>query len=131
LATLHANNANQTIKRILNFFPESAHKQLLMDLSLNLSAVVAQRLLPGVSGALVLAHEVMLRTAYITDLILKGAIDEIRSAITKNSEPGMQSFDQCLLDLHTKGLIDMPTALAHADSRTDLSLKLRLSSTNI
>ena len=126
ISTLHANNANQAIKRILNFFPESAHRQLLVDLSLNLNAVVAQRLLPGTSGQMVLAYEVMMRTAYIADLILKGNIEEIRTSIGKNSEAGMQSFDQCLLDLFNRGLIDQRTALANADSRTDLGLKMRL-----
>ena len=127
ISTLHANNANQAIKRILNFFPDSAHDQLLMDLSLNLQSVIAQRLLPGKAGHLVLVHEVMMRTAFIADLISKGKIDEIRAAIAKNSAPGMQSFDQCLLELHSKGLIDQATALANADSRTDLGLKMRLS----
>ena len=128
ISTLHANNANQTIKRILNFFPEAAHRQLLVDLSLNLNAVIAQRLLVGTSGNLVLAHEVMVRTAYIADLIAKGNIDEIRTSIGKNAESGMQSFDQCLLELFHKGLIDQRTALANADSRTDLGLKMRLGS---
>ncbi len=126
ISTLHANNANQAIKRILNFFPDSAHGQLLMDLSLNLQSVIAQRLLPGNTGNLVLAYEIMMRTAFIADLISKGKIDEIRSAIAKNSEAGMQSFDQCLLDLHSKNRIDAAIALANADSRTDLGLKMRL-----
>lgn len=130
LSTLHANNANQAIKRILNFYPESAHQQLLMDLSLNLQAVIAQRLLPGTDGRLVLASEVMLRSAYIGELIRKGQIDEIRAAIHKGGDGGMQSFDQCLLDLVTSGQIDPDTALAHAESRTDLGLKLRLGPTS-
>lgn len=126
LSTLHANNANQAIKRILNFFPEAAHKQLLVDLSMNLHAVVAQRLLVGAHSKLVLASEVMVRTPYIADLIQKGSIDEIRSVIDKSAEAGMQSFDQCLLALFKKGQIDQATALANADSKTDLSLKMRL-----
>lgn len=128
ISTLHANNANQAIKRILNFFPDTAHAQLLMDLSLNLQSVIAQRLLPGTSGKLVLAYEVMLKTAFIADLISKGKIDEIRAAIGKNTETGMQSFDQCLLELHAAGSIDQLTALANADSRTDVGLKMRLNS---
>jgi twitching motility protein PilU len=126
LSTLHANNANQAIKRVLNFFPEAAHKQLLVDLSMNLHAVVAQRLLVGSHSKLVLASEVMVRTPYIADLIQKGSIDEIRSVIDKSAEAGMQSFDQCLLALYKKGQIDQATALANADSKTDLSLKMRL-----
>jgi twitching motility protein PilU len=126
ISTLHANNANQAIKRILNFFPDSAHSQLLTDLSLNLQSVIAQRLLPGAAGNLVLAHEVMVKTAFIADLIGKGKISEIRAAIAKNSETGMQSFDQCLLELYAKGLIDQATALANADSKTDVALKIRL-----
>lgn len=126
ISTLHANNANQAIKRILNFFPEAMHQQLLMDLSLNLQAVVAQRLLVGTQESMVLAYEVMKRTAYISDLIRKGNIDEIRASIDKNSDPDMQSFDQCLLGLYKKGLIDQQTALDYADSKTELNLKIRL-----
>lgn len=126
ISTLHANNANQAIKRILNFFPEASHQQLLVDLSLNLQAVVAQRLLVGTKDSMVLAYEVMMRTAYIADLIRKGNIDEIRASIDKNSDPDMQSFDQCLLGLYNKGLIDQQTALDHADSKTELNLKIRL-----
>lgn len=126
VSTLHANNANQTIKRILNFYPDSAHQQLLMGLSMNLSAVIAQRLLPSTEGHMVLASEVMLRSAFVADLIRKGQVDELKAAIVKSGEAGMQSFDQCLLDLVTAGRISPETAMAHADSRTDLSLKLRL-----
>lgn len=128
VSTLHANNANQTIKRILNFYPDSAHQQLLVDLSMNLSAVIAQRLLPSAGGGMVLASEVMLRSAFVGDLIRKGQVDELKAAIIKSGEAGMQAFDSCLLDLVNKGRITPETAMAHADSRTDLSLKLRLSS---
>ena len=126
ISTLHANNANQAIKRILNFFPESAHQQLLVDLSLNLQAVVAQRLLTGTNESMVLAYETMVRTAYIAELIRKGNIDEIRACIDKNSDADMQTFDQCLLGLYNKRLIDQQTALDYADSKTELSLKIRL-----
>lgn len=88
--------------------------------------MVAQRLLVGSHSKLVLASEVMVRTPYIADLIQKGSIDEIRSVIDKSAEAGMQSFDQCLLALYKKGQIDQATALANADSKTDLSLKMRL-----
>lgn len=127
ISTLHANNANQTIKRILNFYPDSAHQQLLVDLSMNLSAVIAQRLLPhAVGGSMVLASEVMLRTAYVAELIRRGQVDELKAAITKSGEAGMQAFDDCLLGLVSAGRITAEVAMAHADSRTDLSLKLRL-----
>jgi twitching motility protein PilU len=125
LATLHANNANQTIKRIVNFFPEDARPQLQMDLSLNLKAVISQRLIAARKGGQVLAAEAMLQTAYISDLILKGAVDEIKTAMSKGTEPGMQTFDQSLLDLYRRGTIDMDTAMLHADSRTDLQIKMK------
>ena len=131
ISTLHANNANQAIKRILNFFPEAMHQQLLMDLSLNLQAVVAQRLLVGTQDSMVLAYEVMVRTAYIADLIRKGNIDEIRASIDKNSDPDMQSFDQCLLNLYKKGLITQQAALDYADSKTELNLKIRLAGAGV
>ncbi len=126
LSTLHANNANQAIKRILNFFPETAHAQLLMDLSMNLRGVISQRLIKTVTGGLVLATETMLHSAYIGDLILKGAIDELKPAIAKSTEVGMNTFDQSLFELYRAGHIDMDTALAHADSRTDLGLRMKL-----
>ncbi|GAP35609.1 PilT/PilU family type 4a pilus ATPase [Piscinibacter sakaiensis] len=126
LSTLHANNANQAIKRILNFFPETAHAQLLMDLSLNLQGVVSQRLIKTRDGSLVLATETMLHSAYIADLILKGAIDELKPAIAKSVEVGMHTFDQSLFDLYRTGRIDQETALRHADSRTDLGLRMKL-----
>ncbi len=126
VSTLHAHNANQAVQRILNFFPEHAHRQLLMDLSLNLRAVVAQRLIKGTAGRLVPATEVMLLTPYVADLIQKGHIDELKTAILRGSEQGMCSFDQSLFRLVETGAISAQQAVAHADNRTDLSLKLRL-----
>ncbi len=126
VSTLHAHNANQAVQRILNFFPEFAHQQLLMDLSLNLRAVLAQRLIKGVAGDLVLATEVMLLTPYIADLIQKGQIDDLKTAIARSSEQGMCSFDQSLYRLVESGAITAEQAIDHADNRTDLSLKLRL-----
>ena len=126
ISTLHANNANQAIKRILNFFPETAHSQLLMDLSLNLQGVISQRLIKNLSGNIVLATETMLHSAYIADLIQKGAIDELKPAIAKSLEVGMHTFDQSLFELYRNGLIDLKTALLHADSRTDLGLRMKL-----
>ena len=126
ISTLHANNANQAIKRILNFFPETAHNQLLMDLSLNLRGVISQRLIKTITGNIVLATETLLHSAYIADLIQKGAIDEIKPAIAKSVEVGMHTFDQSLFELYRNGQIDMKTALLHADSRTDLGLRMKL-----
>jgi len=126
VSTLHANNANQAIQRILNFFPETAHHQILMDLSLNLKGVIGQRLLRGKSGQLVPAVEVMLLSPYIADLIQKGQTDEIKSAIAKSTDSGMITFDQSLYELYEKGDITQAQAIEQADSKTDLSLRIRL-----
>jgi twitching motility protein PilU len=126
LSTLHANNANQTLDRILNFFPDTARHQLLIDLSLNLKAVVSQRLLHAVDGTRVPAVELLLVTAYISDLIEKGEIATIREAMKQNAEAGMQTFDQALYTLYAAGTIGYAEALEHADSRTDLALQVRL-----
>ena len=130
VSTLHATNASQAIKRILNFFPESAHQQLRMDLSLNIQAIVAQRLVPARSGRLALATEVLLQSAHIADLIERGAVDELRSSLEKTSVMGTHSFDQSLLDLYQRGVIEQEVALANADSRTDLGLRMRLHSSH-
>ena len=128
VSTLHANNANQAQQRILNFFPETAHRQIQMDLSLNLKGVVAQRLIPGTHQRLVPAMEVMLLSPYIADLIQKGKSDEIKDVIAKSNEQGMISFDQSLYALYQQGDISLEQALDNADSRTDLSLRIRLHS---
>ena len=126
VSTMHASNARQAVQRILNFFPEEAHKQLLMDLSLNLRAIVAQRLVKSVPGPLVPATEVMLWSPYVAELIQKGQIDELRVAIERSGEPGMCTFDHSLYELQQRGVITAEEALAHADNRTDMSLRLRL-----
>ena len=126
VSTLHANNANQAVQRIVNFFPDDAHRQLLMDLSLNLRAVVAQRLVPGLAGRLVPATEIMLLTPYVAELIQKGQIDELKTAITRSGEQGMWSFDQSLLGMVEAGAISPEEAIANADNRTDVRLRLRL-----
>ncbi|MES2311671.1 MAG: PilT/PilU family type 4a pilus ATPase [Pseudomonadota bacterium] len=126
LSTLHANNANQTLDRILNFFPDTARHQLLIDLSLNLKAVISQRLLLAVDGTRVPAVELLLVTAYISDLIEKGEIATIREAMKQNSAAGMQTFDQALYALYSAGTIGYAEAIEHADSRTDLALQVRL-----
>jgi twitching motility protein PilU len=127
LSTLHANNSNQALERVINFFPEDAHKQLFMDLSLNLKSVVSQRLIPGLSEKLVPAIEIMLTTSYIADLILKGRVDEIKAAMGKSSDVGMRTFDQALYILYTSKKISLDEALKNADSRIDLALRVRLS----
>jgi twitching motility protein PilU len=126
VSTLHAANAGQAIKRILNFFPEAAHTQLFMDLSLNLQAILAQRLVPGLAGGRVVATEVLLQSAHISDLIQRGKVDELSQSLEKTSVMGTHSFDQSLLELVKRGRVDPEVALANADSRTDLSLRMRL-----
>lgn len=128
VSTLHANNANQVMQRIMNFFPEAAHRQVLMDLSLNLKGVVGQRLLAGADGKRVPAVEVLLLSPYVADLIQKGRIDEIKEAMAKSTEMGMMTFDQSLYDLYVRGDITQEQAIEHADSKTDLSLRIRLAS---
>jgi twitching motility protein PilU len=126
LATLHSNNADQTLDRILNFFPESAHPNVLMNLSLNLRAIVSQRLVRGVDGRRVPAVEVMINTPLIRDLIRRGQVHEIKEAMERSLEEGMQSFDQALFKLYKDGKVELEEALNSADSREGLSLKVRL-----
>ena len=126
LSTLHANNANQAMERVINFFPEDAHHQLLIDLSLNLAGVVSQRLIPGLHEKLVPAVEVMLNSPYIADLIAKGEFSTIKEAMGNSTEIGMCTFDQALYQLYTEGRISLEEALHNADSRTDLALRVRL-----
>lgn len=129
ISTLHANNANQAIERIINFFPEAAHKQLLMDLSLNLQGIIAQRLIPGKTKRLVPATEVLLQSPYISDLIRKGQIDQLKPAIANSVELGMHTFDQSLFELYKNKDITQAQAIEYADSKTDLSLHIRLTAT--
>lgn len=126
ISTLHANNASQAVQRILNFFPEEAHGQLRMDLSLNLKAVVAQRLIVGTHKRQVPAVEVMLQTHYVSELILKGQIEGLRGAIERSGEVGMCTFDQSIFQLFERGEIAQPEAVAHADNKTDMALRMRL-----
>ena len=129
LATLHANNANQALDRIVNFFPEERREQLLMDLSLNLRAMISQRLLPKEGGqGRVAALEVMLNTPLISDLIAKGDVVEIKEIMKKSRELGMQTFDQSLLDLYESGAVMYEDALRNADSVNDLRLQIKLHS---
>lgn len=128
LTTLHASNTYKALRRIVNFFPETAHRELFLDLSLHLRAVISQRLVPGVDNKLVPAVEVMLSSPYIQDLIDKGNIDAIRDAIEKSTDQGMQSFDQSLLELYHRGKISLEAALSNADSKNNLGIKIRLES---
>jgi twitching motility protein PilU len=127
LATLHANSANQAIDRIINFFPEERRQQLLMDLSLNLRALVSQRLLPKRDGkGRAAAIEIMLNSPLISDLIFKGEVHEIKEIMKKSRELGMQTFDQALFDLYETGQITYEDALRNADSINDLRLQIKL-----
>ena len=127
LSTLHANNANQTMDRVLNFFPEDAKQQLLLDLSLNLRAIISLRLIPGLNNQRVPAVELLLNTPYIADLIEKGKIDEIKEVMARSLEQGMQTFDQALFDLYKTGKITKENAILYADSKNNVGLKIRLS----
>jgi twitching motility protein PilU len=127
LATLHSNNADQTLERILNFFPESAHKNVLMNLALNLRAVISQRLVTGKDGRRIPAVEVLLNTPFIRDMIRRGQIHEIKEAMDRSLQEGMQTFDQSLYRLYKEGRIELEEALAKSDSRDGLALKIRLS----
>jgi twitching motility protein PilU len=126
LATLHSNNADQTIERILNFFPEAAHKNILMNLALNLQAIISQRLVIGKDGRRRPATEVLINTPRIRDLLRRGEIHEIKLAMERSLEEGMQTFDQSLYRLYKDGTIDLEEALSKADSRDGLALKIRL-----
>ncbi|WP_374243410.1 PilT/PilU family type 4a pilus ATPase [Zoogloea sp.] len=129
LATLHANSANQAIDRIINFFPEERRHQLLMDLSLNLRALISQRLLPMCDRkGRVPAVEVMLNSPLISDLIFKGEIPGIKEVMKRSSDLGMQTFDQSLFDLYERNLITYEDALRNADSMNDLRLQIKLKS---
>lgn len=128
LATLHANNSNQALDRIINFFPEERRHQLLMDLSLNLKAIVSQRLIPSKEKGRVPAVEILLNTSFISDLIFKGEVPAIKEAMKKGREYGMQTFDQALFDLYENGSITYEDALRNADSTNDIRLEIKLKS---
>ncbi|MBX3638209.1 MAG: PilT/PilU family type 4a pilus ATPase [Rubrivivax sp.] len=129
LATLHANSANQALDRIINFFPEERRQQLLMDLSLNLKALVSQRLLPREQGrGRIAAVEILLNTPLIGDLIFKGEVAEIKELMKRSRELGMQTFDQSLFDLYEARHVSYEDALRNADSVNDLRLQIKLQS---
>lgn len=126
LATLHSNNANQAIERIMNFFPQSRHKQIYQQLSLNLRAIVSQRLVRTPDGGRAPAVEIMLNTPRIAELILKGQIGEIKSAMEQSANQGGQTFDMALVKLVQEGLIEREQAIANADSQNEVRLKLKM-----
>jgi twitching motility protein PilU len=129
LATLHANSANQALDRIINFFPEERRSQLLMDLSLNLKALVSQRLIPKQDGkGRSAAVEIMLNTPLVSDLIFKGEVSEIKEIMKKSRNLGMQTFDQALFDAYENNIISYEDALRNADSLNDLRLQIKLNS---
>ncbi|MEN9373889.1 MAG: hypothetical protein RIR79_1441 [Pseudomonadota bacterium] len=128
-ATLHANSANQALDRIINFFPEERRAQLLMDLSLNMKAIVSQRLIPKQDGkGRAAAVEVMINSPLISDLIFKGDVTEIKEIMKKSRQAGMQTFDQALFDLFEANAISFEDALRNADSMNDLRLQIKLNS---
>jgi len=127
LSTIHANNANQTLDRILSFFPKERREQLLLDLSLNLRAIISQRLLPRLDGkGRIPAVEIMLNSPLISDLILQGRLDEIKDIMGRSRDLGMQTFDQALFDLFVRGAVTAEDALRNADSFNDLRLRIKL-----
>ncbi len=130
LSTLHANSANQALDRIINFFPEERHAQLFLDLSLNLRAIISQRLIPTIDGGRTVAIEVLIGTPRVRDLIKKGEVEAVKEVMEKSREQGMQTFDQALFDLYQAGKITLEEALRNADSPNNVRLKVTLSEKN-
>jgi twitching motility protein PilU len=127
LSTIHANNANQALDRILSFFSRERREQLLLDLSLNLRAIISQRLVPRTDKkGRIPAVEILLNSPLISDLIMKGSLDEIKDIMARSRDMGMQTFDQSLFDLHSVGIVSAEDALRNADSFNDLRLKIKL-----
>ena len=126
LSTLHANNANQALDRIINFFPEERRHQLLMDLSINLKGFISQRLIPTMDGKRTAAIEILLGTQTISDLIQKGDIHGVKEAMEKSKELGMQTFDEHLFRLYKEGVISITEALKNSDSPNNLKLRIKL-----
>ncbi|MFO1376496.1 MAG: PilT/PilU family type 4a pilus ATPase [Steroidobacteraceae bacterium] len=129
LATLHANSANQALDRIINFFPEDKREQVLMDLSLNIRAMISQRLVvrEKVAGRIA-AMEIMINSPLISDLIFKGEVAKIKEVMSRSTRLGMKTFDQALFDLYESGLIAYEEALRNADSKNELRLRIKLES---
>ena len=125
LATLHSNNANQAIERVMNFFPLERHAEMYLQLSLNLRAIIAQRLIPGIDGMRVPAVEILIDTPYTTDLIKKGEIDTIKQAMERSTHEGGQTFDQALFALYGEDRIDAEQAVVNADSANNLRIQMK------
>src|SRR5436190_16054909 len=129
LATLHANNANQALDRVVNFFPDERRDQLLMDLSLNIRALISQRLVPREAGSgRIAAMEIMLNSPLIQDLIFKGEVAKIKEVMSRSTRLGMKTFDQALYELYETGFISYADALRNADSKNELRLRIKLES---
>jgi twitching motility protein PilU len=126
ISTLHANNANQALDRIINLFPDDRRTQLLMDLSMNLQCIVSQRLIPALTGSRCAAFEVLLGTPMVGELILRGEVDNIKDLMQKSEAIGMKTFDSALFELYQEGLIDEEEALRNADSENNVRLKIKL-----
>ena len=126
LSTLHANNANQALDRIINFFPEERHNQLLQDIGLNIQAFISQRLIPTIDGKRVAAIEILIGTPIIRELITKGDIMEIKEIMEKSEELGMQTFDSHIYKLYKEGIISLEEAMKNADSPSNLQVKMNL-----
>jgi twitching motility protein PilU len=125
LATLHSNNANQAIERIMNFFPIERHAEIHLQLSLNLRAIISQRLVPGVDDKRVAAMEILIDTPYVRDLIKKGEVDTLKDAMERSTQEGGQTFDQAIFELYRDARIDAEQALANADSANNLRIKMK------
>ncbi len=130
LSTLHANNSNQALDRIINFFPEERHNQLLMDISINIQAFISQRLIPTIDGKRVAAIEILIGTPMIKDLIMKGDIMAIKEIMEKSEELGMQTFDSHIYRLYKSGIISLEEALKNADSASNLQVRINLEDSN-
>jgi twitching motility protein PilU len=129
LATLHANSSNQALDRIINFFPDERREQLLMDLSLNIRALISQRLIPRETGTgRMAAMEIMLNSPLIQDLIFKGKVAEIKEVMSRSNRLGMKTFDQALYEMYETGFISYEDALRNADSKNELRLRIKLES---
>ncbi len=130
LSTLHANNTNQALDRIINFFPEERHNQLLMDIGVNIQAFISQRLIPTVDGKRVAAIEILIGTPTVRDLIMKGDVMALKEVMEKSEELGMQTFDSHIYKLYKAGIISLEEALKNADSESNLQVRINLEKTD-
>ena len=130
LSTLHANNTNQALDRIINFFPEERHNQLLMDIGINIQAFISQRLIPTIDGKRVAAIEILIGTAIVKDLIMKGDVMALKEVMEKSEELGMQTFDSHIYKLYKEGVISLEEALKNADSESNLQVRINLEKTD-